>query len=142
MSGAGGPKSSAAQRSVLDELIVLPLSMGDSSGVELGEPAQRAPTGGEAVLPAPGDHERWQLLQPAADRALRDREAARVVTGPDEGVGLERSTDEDAVVEPLGLDELELPFQVSTGEDEDDAAVHPVFLDHAVGEHRPVAGAA
>ena len=46
----------------------------------------------------------------------------------DEWVGLERGADEDAVVEPLGLDELELPFEVGTGEDEDDPAVDPVVL--------------
>ena len=33
-------------------------------------------------------------------------------------------------------------FEVRAGEDEDDAAVDAVVLEHAVGQHRPVAGAA
>src|SRR4051794_37944327 len=92
-------------------------------GVRIGEPAQRAQAGGEEVLAAAGDHERGQVLHPAADWALRDGEAGPVVVGSDEGVGLEWGADEDAVVEPLGLDELELPFEVGACEDEDDSAV-------------------
>src|SRR3954452_18803129 len=121
MSDAGGPKSSAAQRSVLDELIVLPLG-GVSSGFEPGEPAQRAEARCEAVLAAAGDDERGQVLKSAAYRPLWGREAPRGVMRTDERVGLVRCADEDAVVEPLCLDELELPFEVCAGEDEDDPA--------------------
>ena len=67
---------------------------------------------------------------------------ARLVVRSDEGVVLERGADEDAVVEPLGLDELELALEVRAGEDEDDPAVDAVVLEHAVGQHRPVARAA
>src|SRR3954454_16814090 len=101
---------------------------GASSGVQLGEPAQRAQARREAVLTAAGDHERRQVLEPAADRSLRDREAARVVVRSDERVGLARGADEDAVVEPLGLDKLELPFEMGAGQDEDDPPVDPVVL--------------
>src|SRR3954447_2031542 len=141
-SGAGGAKSSAAQRSVLDELMVFLLSVADSSGVQLRDPAQRSQARREAVLASPGHHERRQVLQPAADRSLRNREDGRVMVRADEGIGLERRTDEDAVVEPLGLHELELTFEVGTGEHEHDPAVDTVVLDDAVGEHRSVARAA
>ena len=39
-----------------------------SSGVEIGEPAQRAQAGHEAVLAAPVDHEIGQAPETAADR--------------------------------------------------------------------------
>ena len=55
----------------------------------------------------------------------------------DEGVGLERGADEDAVIEPLGLDELELTLEVRAGKDEDDATVDAVVLDHTVGSIGP-----
>ena len=72
----------------------------------------------------------------------RNGEAARPVVRPDERVLLERGADEDAVVEPLGLDELELPLEVRAREDEDDAAIGAVVFEHALGQHRPVARAA
>ena len=46
---------------------------------------------------------------------------AGAVGRPDERVRLLRGADEDPVVQPLGLDELELALQVRAGEDEDDA---------------------
>ena len=74
---------------------------------------------------AAGDDERRQALQPAPDRPLGDGEHAGPVVGPDERVLLGRRADKDAVVQPLGLDELELALQVRTGEDEDDARSTP-----------------
>ena len=62
--------------------------------------------------------------------------------GADERVLIRRRADEDAVVQPLRLDELELALQVRTREDEDDAPVDAVVLEHAVGQHRAVARAA
>jgi hypothetical protein len=50
--------------------------------------------------------------------------------------------DEDPVVHPLRLYELELALQVGADGDEDDAAVFAVVLHHTVGKHRSVAGAA
>src|SRR3954447_10356586 len=91
------------------------------SCLELRQPAQSAQARREAVLASAGDDEGRQLLQPAADRALRHREAAGAVVGPDERILLLRCPDEDPVVEPLGLDELELAPEVRAGEDEDDA---------------------
>src|SRR4051794_22471704 len=119
----GGPKSRLFQRSVG----VVPVATGRllRSGLELREPAERAQAGGKAVLAAAGDDERRQLLQPAPDRPVRDGQASRPVVRPDERVLLGGRADEDAVVEPLRLDELELAVQVGADEDEHDPAVRP-----------------
>ena len=60
---------------------------------------------------------------------------------PDQWISLVGSADEDPVVEPLRLDELELALEVRSREHEHDAAVLTVVLDHALGQHRPVARA-
>src|SRR5215208_7677799 len=106
---------------------------------ELRQPAQRAQTWSEAVLAAAGDDERRQFLQAAADRPLRDREAAGSSVRSDEGILLCRRADEDAIVQPLRLDELELALQVRPGKHEDDPAILAVVLEHPLGQHRPVA---
>src|SRR5205085_8395795 len=93
------------------------------SGVQLGEPAQRSQAGGEAVLTAAGDDERRQVLKPAPDRHLGNREAAGSVVRPDQRVLLKWRADEDAVVQPLGLRERELALEVRARDDEDYAAV-------------------
>src|SRR5215216_1868762 len=145
-SDGGGPKSSAFQRSVLVGLVVTPPSFpGDfdaRSGLQLRKPAQRSQPRREAVLPAAGDDERRQARQAAPDRLLRDGEHARAVVRPGQRVLVGRRADEDAVVDPLGLDELELALQVRTDEHEDDASVDAVVLQDAFGQHRAVAGAA
>src|SRR3954454_5324527 len=135
----GGPKSRVFQRSVGVVLVATgPLFR---SGLELREPAERAQAGGKAVLAAAGDDERRQLLKPAPDRPVRDRQRPGPVVRSDERVLLGGRADGDAVVEPLRLDELELAVQVGADEDEDDAAVGPVVLELARREHRPVARA-
>src|SRR5215216_846886 len=116
-----------------------PWDCGGLSSRQLRQPAQRSPPRGEAVLAAAGDHEWRQALQPAPNRPLRDGERAGTIVWPDERVLLGRGTDEDAVVQPLRLDELELAFQVRAGEDEDDAPVDAIVLEHALGQHRAVA---
>src|SRR5918998_937071 len=112
------------------------------SRVELREPAHRPQARREAVLAAARDDERREILEPAPDRPLGNGEAARPVVRTDERVLLQRGADEDAVVQPLGLDELELPFEVRAREYEDDAAIGAVVFEHALGQHRSVARAA
>src|SRR3954453_2294983 len=136
-SADGGPKSRVFQRSVGVVLVATGGLLG--SGLELREPAERAQAGGKAVLAAAGDDERRQLLEPAPDRPVRDRQRPGPVVRSDERVLLGGRADEDAVVEPLRLDELELAVQVRADEDEHDAALGPVVLEHALREHRPVA---
>src|SRR5438093_7696696 len=120
----GGPKSSVFQRSVRAGLVATlsRLSISAVPGVQLRQPAQRTETRGKAVLPAAGDHERRQALQPTADRPLRDGEGARSVICSGERVFLGGRADEDAVVQPLRLDELKLALWIGADEDEDDAA--------------------
>ena len=79
------------------------------SGLQLGEPAQGTQTGKEAVLAAPGDHEARQVLQAAPDGPRRDGDGAGSVVMAGHRVLLTGESDEVAVVDPLGLDELELP---------------------------------
>src|SRR5215218_6729076 len=109
------------------------------SGVQLREPPQSRQAGREAVLATPRRHEWHEPLQASANRALRDREHPGLVAASDERVTLLRCADEDPVVEPLRLDELELALEVRAGEDEDDSTVDAVVLEHAVGQHRTVA---
>src|ERR671911_635141 len=105
---AGGPKSRTFQRSVPAELVLKSASpCCRRSCLECSQPVERAQAGHEAVLATARDHERRQLLQSTADRAVRDREPLPAVVGSGQGVPLVRGTDEHAVVEPLRLDELE-----------------------------------
>src|SRR3954453_15355325 len=87
------------------------------SGVQLGEPAQRTQTRKEAVLATPRHDEARHVLQAPPDRPLRDGDAARSVAMPGHRVLLARVPDEVSVVDPFGLDELELPVQVGADED-------------------------
>src|SRR3954467_6939568 len=89
------------------------------SVLQFGEPAQGAQTRDEAVLAAAGDHEAGQVPQAAPDRLLRGGDAAGSVVMAGHRVLLAGIADEVAVVDPLGLDELELPFQVGSDEDSD-----------------------
>src|SRR4051794_17435724 len=139
-SAAGGPKSRVFQRSVGVVLVATGRLLG--SGLELCEPAERAQAGGKAVLATAGDDERRQLLQAAPDRAVRDGQRPGPVVRSDEGILLGGRADEDAVVEPLRLDELELAVEVRADEDEHDAAVGPVVFELAGRQHRAVARAA
>src|SRR5829696_1553719 len=112
------------------------------SGVQVRQPAQRAQPRYEAVLAAAGDDEARQVLQPTPDGLLRDGEDVRLDVVASHRVFLARVPDEVAVVDPVGLDELELPVQVSTKENPDQAAVDPVVLEHTCRQWRPVGRAA
>src|SRR4051812_39935706 len=90
----------------------LPWDVSVFSGVEVGEPAQRPQAGHEAVLAAAVDDEVGQPGQATADRPLRDGELTAVLHA-DQRVALVGGADELAVVDPLPLDELELPVEVS-----------------------------
>src|SRR4051794_37563817 len=81
------------------------------------------------------------MRQTPPDRPLRNSEAAGPVMGPDQWISLVWSADEDPVVQPLRLDELELALDVRSGEHEHDPAVLTVVLEHTLGQHRPVARA-
>src|SRR3954471_6387675 len=120
-SADGGPKSRVFQRSVGVVLVATGRLLG--LGLELREPAERAQAGGKAVLAAAGDDERRQLLQPPSDRPGRAGPGPRPVVRSDDRVLLGGRADEDAVVEPLRLHELELAVQLPPGEDEHEPAV-------------------
>ena len=60
---------------------------------------------------------------------------------PGKRVYLGGCAEEGAVVDPLRLDELELPGELRLKAEEQDAAIGPVVLQDALGQHRAVAGA-
>ena len=61
--------------------------------------------------------------------------------GPANGSDLGGCAEEGALVDPLALDELELPGELRLKAEEQDAAIGPVVLQDALGQHRAVAGA-
>src|SRR5918994_5280542 len=135
----GGPKSSAFQRSVPVGLVAMSSPF---LGIELGQPVQGAQPGGEEVLAAARDDERRQALQPVPDRPVGDGERPGPVVRADERIFLGGSADEDPVVGPLRLDELELTLDVRSGEDEDDPAILAVVVEHPGRQRRAIARAA
>src|SRR5918995_3165192 len=144
VSDCGGAKSSDFQRSVVVEVVATsscPSGSREShvSCLEFRQPAHCSEAGGEAVLAAAGDDEGRHLLQPPPDRLGGNGETAGAVIRPDERVHLGRGADEDAVVQPLGLDELELPLEVRSGEDENDAPVGAVVFENSLGQRWAVA---
>jgi hypothetical protein len=84
--------------------------------VQVGEPPQGPQAGHEAVLAAAVDHEAGQLGEAPADRLLRDGEPSGPIVRPDQRVHLGGRAEERAIVDPLRLDELELPGQVRSKE--------------------------
>src|SRR5829696_1675218 len=109
------------------------------SRIEICEPSERSQPRRETVLPPAGDHKGRYIRQPTSYRTPRDREAAGAVVRTDERVLLGWRTDEDAVVQPLRLHELELAVEVGPGEHEDDPSVGAVVVQHPFGQHGPVA---
>ena len=91
-------------------------------GVEIGQPSQRLQPGHEEVFAAAQSHELRQSLEAPADGLLRDGEDARPPVGPNERISLGGRANEGALIDPLALDELELPPQVCADEEEDKAA--------------------
>src|SRR5437763_945411 len=119
--------------------VIPPLLDRGWSRLELRQPAESSQARRAAVLAAAGDDECRQVPQPTADRLLRNGEASRSIIRPGEWVLVDRDADENAVVQPLRLHELELALEVRTSENEDDAPVDAVLLQHSLGQHRAVA---
>src|SRR3954467_15790720 len=112
----GGPKSRVFQRSVGVVLVATVRLL--RSGLELRKPAECAQAGGKAVLAAAGYDERRQFLQAAPYRPVRKCQRSGPVVRADERILLGGRADEDAVVQPLRLHELELAVEVRAREDE------------------------
>src|SRR4029453_14547730 len=118
--------------------------MADSSSplrVEVGEPAQGPQARHKAVFAAAVDDELGQLCQAPADRLLGDGELFGPIVRPGKRVYVGGCAEEGAVVDPLRLDELELLAEPRLKAEEQDAAIGPVVLQDALGQHRAVAGA-
>ncbi len=67
---------------------------------------------------------------------------AALAVRPDDGIlGVARA-EEDAVVDPLGLDELELPPEVRADEGEHQPPIGAVVLQHSFRQQRAIRGSA
>ena len=95
---------------------------------DVGDPVQGPQTGHETVLSAAVDHEPGQFCQTASDRFLRDGELSAPIMRSNKWVHLGGRAEEGALVDPLRLDEFELPGDVRSDADEQDAAIGPVIL--------------
>src|SRR5260370_7818769 len=81
-------------------------------------------------------------MQASSHRRAGYRERSAPVVRPAQRVFLRRLPEEDAAVDPLRLDELELPLQVGSHEDEHNSPLGPIVLEDALRKRRAVAGAA
>src|SRR4051812_29915202 len=75
---------------------------------KLGEPSQRAQAGHEAIFAAARDNKVRDSLKAFADRLARQSERAAVAVRSGDRVFIVRAAEEYPVVDPLGLDKLEL----------------------------------
>src|SRR5215471_6878502 len=101
----------------------------NSSRVMSAVLAPRSAARSAATTPAgPRDDERRQALQAPADRPPGNREAVALAVRPDDGIlGIARAN-EDAVIYPLRLDELELPPEMRADKGEHQPPIGAVIL--------------
>ena len=88
------------------------------------------------------DSKQLHTAKAAADGLLGNGELAAAVVWPDQRVLLSGRAKEFAIVDPLGLDELELAGDVRADKGEHNATICAVILQNALGQRRAVAGAA
>jgi len=111
-----------------------------SLGFKVCKPAQRGQARHEAVFTATSDDEVRDALEAFPKRPARESERTTVSVRPDDRVFVFPGPDEDPVVNPLGLDKLELPAEVCPNECEYQPPVGTVIFEDALGKRR-VAGA-
>src|SRR5215469_7654071 len=87
-----------------------------TSGFQVGNPAQSLKTGHEAIFAASCNDELWQTAQAPTNRLLWNGEDVGSVVWPTDRILLGGRIDEEALVNPLGLNELELPLQLGSDE--------------------------
>src|SRR4051794_26540235 len=81
-------------------------------------------------------------MQASSYRSVGDRERSGAVVRPDQRVFLRWRAEEDTAVDPLGLDELELPLQMGSDEDEHRSPLGSVVLADIWRKRRAVGGTA
>src|SRR5205823_10974948 len=104
--------------------------------LQIGEPAKGAQSGHEGVFTAPGDHEPREPLKSSGNRAAWNDEAAGVQMRSDDRILGVAATEEDAVPDPLRLNELELPPEVRSDEREHQPAIGAVVLEDSFRQVR------
>ena len=80
-------------------------------------------------------------MQAPSNRRAGYREHSAPVVRPNQRVFLLGRSKEDAGVDPLRLDELELPLQMGSHEDEQSSPLGPIVLEDAFRKRRAIAGA-
>src|SRR6185295_5285832 len=113
-----------------------------SLGFKVCKPAQRGQARHEAVFTATSDDEVRDALEAFPKRPARESERTTVSVRPDDRVFVFPGPDEDPVVNPLGLDKLELPAEVCPNECEYQPPVGTVIFEDALGKRRAVRGSA
>ena len=94
----------------------------------------------EAIFTAPRDDKPWEALQAPANRPPRNCKAVALTVRPDDGIlGVARAN-EDAVIDPLRLDELELPPQMRSDEGEHQPPIGAIVLQNSFREQRAIRG--
>jgi hypothetical protein len=105
-----------------------------------GEPPQGPQSRHEAVLAATGDDKARQSLQTLSDRTARNCKTVPGLNRADDRILVAARSKENAVIDPLRLDELELPSKVRAHEGEHQSTVDTVILELAFRKQGAVCG--
>src|SRR5947209_2422821 len=79
---------------------------------KIGKPTHRPQSGHEAIFAAPGDDKPMEALKSSANGPARNCETACVIVGGGNWILRITGSNENAIVNPLRLDELELAAKV------------------------------
>jgi hypothetical protein len=110
--------------------------------LKVGEPAQGSQSGHEAIFTAPRDDKPRDALKAFANRPPWNCKAAALVVRPGNGILIAASPEENAVIYPLRLDELELPAKVSSDKGEHQPTIGAVILQDPFRERLAICGSA
>jgi hypothetical protein len=115
---------------------------GRASGFKTAKPVQSPEARHEAVFTASRHDKSRQPLKTLANRTLRHRKAGSVLIRTDDWILVAVRAEEDAIVDPLRLDEFELPSDVGSDEGEHQSSIRAIVLENSVRQERAVSGSA
>src|SRR3954452_16705206 len=108
------------------------------SCLKIGKPAQGPQSRHEAILATTRNDKPRQPLKAPADRSSRNYQVAALIVGADDGILGAARPEENAIVYPLRLDELELASQVRPHKGEQQPPVGPVVLQYSFPQRRTI----
>ena len=111
-----------------------------ASGFKAGQPAQSPNSGHEPVFATAGHDKPRQTLQAPSDRTPRNGETLTGLHCSDDRILVGVSAKENAVIDPLGLDKLELPSKMCSDKSEDQPAIRTIVIDHTFRKQGPISG--